>query len=104
MGSNEHVSHKVMLPSKFSNESYFLASMRASSCKTVKDIGFIERIIVLYGFLIQLFKDLGRRWLIDIIPVNVLGSLSIWVKDKKLVFRRATRVLASIDSKSLTIV
>ena len=101
--SNKHVGDKMLLPSHFMNKSNIFARLFRGSNIAIKDIGRVARVKMCDRLVEQLVKDLWLGRLINIIPVHVLGRLRARIQDNPSVLGRATRVLASVNGKRVTI-
>ena len=102
-GTNEHIRDKMLLPGHFVNKSYFLSRTWIGSDVAVKDVCLVDMVEVVDCLLVEVVKDFGTGWLVDLIPVNVFGSFGPGVKDDPSIFGRATSVLAGVNSKGGTV-
>ena len=103
VGTDEHVGDEVLLPRHLVNEADPLLTLGVGPAEAIEDVGLLLRVEVLHGLLVELVKDLGRRGLVDLAPVDVLVGLAANVLHEPLVARRTPCELAGVDAEGVAV-
>jgi hypothetical protein len=101
--TNKHVGDKVLMPCIFCDKSNFTTTSRRGTAVSIKDIDSLSGIHVRDRVGIEFVKDcrVGRH--VDIVPIDIGGSLRTLVFDTESILGRTTSASASIDLKGGTI-
>mmetsp|Transcript_46601 Transcript_46601/g.68871 ORF Transcript_46601/g.68871 Transcript_46601/m.68871 type:complete len:255 (+) Transcript_46601:1028-1792(+) len=102
-GSDKHVSNEMLLPRNLMDESNLFLSTRVGTAKSIKHVGFVQRVEVRHGAVEQCLVNLGRGGLVHLSPIQVFIRLASRVFNHKLIVGRTTSEFACIDGEGISV-